>query len=91
MIRLHLHGTPEDCRLVSERLATVFTVTSVSEPRKDRAPSRLVRVYVEAELPAVRVTDAQRQAAKVITDRDGAAGRRTRPSVRKIAATGGDQ
>lgn len=57
------------------------------------AAIRAARAYLGTDdsPPAVRVSGAQQDAAKAITERDGAAGRRTRPSVRKIAATGGDQ
>lgn len=87
MIRIRLHGTPADCRLVAERLAEVFTITSVSAPRADRATSALVRVYIRADLPAVRVTGAQRDAAEAIESR---ASGPVPEAVRKIAAMGGE-
>lgn len=52
-VRIRLRGTTDACCQAAERLAAVFQVLSVSDPYPDRGHSVLVRVYIEAELPAV--------------------------------------
>lgn len=46
--RIRLHGTEDECREATERLADVFTLLSVSDPYPDSGRSVLVRVYIEA-------------------------------------------
>jgi hypothetical protein len=53
-VKIRLRGTADACRQAAERLAAVFQVLSVSDPYPDRGHSVLVRVYIEAELPAGR-------------------------------------
>ncbi len=51
-MKIRLHGTENECREAAERLAGVVEVVAVSEPYPDRGTSVLVRVYVEARIPA---------------------------------------
>jgi len=53
-VKIRLRGTTDVCRQAAERLTAVFRVLSVSDPYPDRGHSVLVRVYIEAELPAGR-------------------------------------
>lgn len=49
-MRIRLHGLPGEVDEAVKRLHGIFAVVSVSAPRPDRGPSRLVRVYVEVRL-----------------------------------------
>ena len=49
-MKIRLMGTPEECTAVADKLATVFHVVEVSDPRANRGSSELVRVYVEIRL-----------------------------------------
>jgi hypothetical protein len=49
-VKIHLHGTEEECREVAERLAGIVKVLAISESYPDREASVLVRVYVEARI-----------------------------------------
>jgi hypothetical protein len=49
-VKVRLHGTPAECDQATRRLTQVFDVVAVSGRYPDRAPSRLVRVYLELRL-----------------------------------------
>ena len=49
-IKIRLWGLRSECQTAAQRIASVLTVISVSEPRADRGQSSLVRVYIEARL-----------------------------------------
>jgi hypothetical protein len=49
-VKIHLHGTEDECVTAARRLGQVLGVVSVSRAYPDRGASRLVRVYVEARL-----------------------------------------
>jgi len=49
-MRLRVHGTPEECRQVVDRLTGLLHVVSVSAPYPDRGASELVRVYLDIRL-----------------------------------------
>jgi hypothetical protein len=49
-VKIRLHGTEDECREMTGRLARVAGIVSVSQPYADRGASLLVRVYVEARL-----------------------------------------
>lgn len=51
-MKIRLMGTEDECRTVAGRLAAIVDVLEVSEPRANRGGSLLVRVYVEACVPA---------------------------------------
>ena len=51
-IRIRLWGLRSECETAAQHIASVLPVVSVSEPRADRGQSSLVRVYIEARLPA---------------------------------------
>ena len=53
-MKLRLHGTGEEVAEATRRLAEVLDVVAVSDPYRDRGPSRLVRVYLEIRLPPRR-------------------------------------
>lgn len=46
-LTIRLHGRPPEVESATARLAAVFTVDGVSRPYPDRAPSELVRVYID--------------------------------------------
>lgn len=46
-MKIHLHGTQDECREMAGLLAQIMTIQAVSEPYPDRSRSVLVRVYVE--------------------------------------------
>lgn len=71
-MKIRLWGEEEECRQAAEALmqAPGLRVVSISEPRKDRGASVLVRVYVEARL------DDQPGAAHVAST--------TRPARRRL-------
>ncbi len=46
-LKIRLWGTEADCAAALEQLRGTFAVQCVSRPRRDRPPSKLVRVYVE--------------------------------------------
>jgi hypothetical protein len=50
VIKIRLWGLRSQCQTAAQRSASVLPVVSVSEPRADRGPSSLVRVYIEARL-----------------------------------------
>jgi hypothetical protein len=50
-VRLHLHGTPTEVAAALPLLSACFEVVDQSRPYPDRAPSRLVRVYLDLRLP----------------------------------------
>ena len=45
-MKIRLHGTEDECRQVTEILARVMLVESVSDPYPDRGRSVYVRVYI---------------------------------------------
>ena len=47
-MKIRLHGTEKECRQVTEILARVMLVESVSDPYPDRGRSVYVRVYIDA-------------------------------------------
>jgi hypothetical protein len=49
-MKIRVNGTESECRAAAERLGQVLGVLSVSRPFPDRGTSRLVRVYIEAQL-----------------------------------------
>ncbi|MFF4220019.1 hypothetical protein [Streptomyces nondiastaticus] len=50
-MRIRLHGTEDECTRTAELLAQVLDILDVSRPYPDRAPSRLVRMYVTTTTP----------------------------------------
>lgn len=55
-MKIRLHGLPEECEQAADRLETVLTIVSRSDPYPDRGSSRLVRVYLDVRLPATDPT-----------------------------------
>jgi hypothetical protein len=51
-MRIRLHGTTEELHTTLTVLRRVLDVVEVSRPYPDRAPSRLVRVYLTTTPPA---------------------------------------
>lgn len=49
-MKLRLHGTPTDVEAAAARVREVFEVVDESRDYPDRAPSRLVRRYLEIRL-----------------------------------------
>lgn len=50
MVKIRLHGMPDEVEEAVKRLQGTFAVVSVSDRYPDRGASRLVRVYVEVRL-----------------------------------------
>lgn len=52
-VRIRLWGTRGECDVAADaiRAAAGLRVVSVSEPRRDRGDSKLVRVYIDARIP----------------------------------------
>ena len=49
MIKIRLHGLPEEVEQAKEQLKKIFDVNVCSAPYKDRGDSKYVRVYIEAK------------------------------------------
>lgn len=49
MVKIRVHGTPEEVESTLEVLCTQFEILSESEPYIDRGKSRYVRVYLDVE------------------------------------------
>lgn len=47
-MKIRLHGTAEECQQVTEILAQVMLIESVSDHYPDRGRSVYVRVYIDA-------------------------------------------
>lgn len=67
-MKIRLHGTEDECRLVAVRLAAIVDVLAVSEPYADRGVSKLVRVYVEARTEYPGPAKADEAARREIAD-----------------------
>jgi hypothetical protein len=50
-MRLRLHGTASENRVVLAALATVLEIRDASRPYPDRPPSTLERIYLEVLPP----------------------------------------
>lgn len=53
-MRIRLHGTPAQIEQLLGRLGTVVDIAEVSRMYRDRAPSKLSRVYVRVDLDPAR-------------------------------------
>lgn len=49
-MQIRLNGTPEECAESIKRISQILDVVEVSRQYADRAPSKLVRVYIEVRL-----------------------------------------
>ena len=49
MVKIRVHGIPEEVESVLQRLRSQMTVLSESEPYADRGKSQYVRVYLDVE------------------------------------------
>ena len=49
-MQIRLHGTTEECADAVERLSCALTVVAERGPCPDRAPSALVRVYLDVRM-----------------------------------------
>lgn len=47
-MRIRLHGTPSENAAVLAALADVLDIRTVSRPYRDRPPSNLERIYLDA-------------------------------------------
>jgi len=50
MIKIRIQGQLEDLQKAIKDLEQVIDIIEVSRPYQNRAPSRLVRVYIDAEI-----------------------------------------
>lgn len=50
MVKIRLHGMPEEVEQAIEKLKNFFNLNAISAPYADRGQSKYVRVYVDAEL-----------------------------------------
>ena len=49
MIKIRLHGTPDEIERTIKYLEWIMELLSVSAPYKDRGNSKYCRVYIDAE------------------------------------------
>jgi hypothetical protein len=56
-MKIRLHGTEDECAAAAAAIAQVLDVVDVSAPYHDRAPSRLVRIYLDTR-PTTRPATA---------------------------------
>lgn len=47
-MRIRLHGTPEEITAALDALPGAFEVSTITRAYRDRPPSRLIRVYLDA-------------------------------------------
>jgi hypothetical protein len=53
-MRIRLHGTPDEIERTLAKLALILDVTDIGRVCHDRAPSKLVRLYLQVDLSSVR-------------------------------------
>lgn len=53
-MRIRLHGTPAQIEQLLGRLGSIVDIAEISRPYRDRAPSKLSRVYVRVDLDPAR-------------------------------------
>ncbi|HEY1616482.1 MAG TPA: hypothetical protein VGG25_02630 [Streptosporangiaceae bacterium] len=60
-VKIRLVGTKGECEAAAARIAQVLTVLEISEPYPMRGRSALVRVYIDARIPADRPGERDRE------------------------------
>lgn len=53
MIKIRLHGLPEEIKKAKDSLKDNFKILNCSEPYKDRGKSSYERVYIDAEIKTI--------------------------------------
>lgn len=54
MIKIRLHGLPEDVEVAKAKLKEMFNVNSCSGNYADRGESKYVRAYLEVTMPGIK-------------------------------------